>query len=406
MLLARHRALTLSAALAAGCSNEPRPREVLRIDGLSPGGELGFRFGDARDVDGDGVLDIVAGARHGGAQRSGEAGVWSGGALVRHWESTDTDALFGHVARAVPDLDGDATPDIVISAPNAVVASIPTGYVEAYSGRSGMRLWRAVGSGYDGFGWHVEHTDDLDGDNVVDLWVGAPSDPIAGRVYLVAGRTGSIVRVIDGPADAQFGWYLAPVADVDGDGARDVAIGAPTALVAGGRRGAVHVTSATGAELRVLQGELFGHKFGEMLASLDDLDGDGIGELAISAVGEPLGTTTIASEVAVVSAATGERLHLLTETTPGELYGRMLAATADLDGDGRRELAVAAPWWNGRHGRLEVRSTATWRVLAHLEGAENGWLGWHVANADDDSILVSQLHAGADRGAVLLYELR
>src|SRR6185436_11139212 len=52
-----------------------------RFPGSIKGGELGFRFGEPLDVDGDGRADVAAGARfklwHGN-QQNGTAAVWSG----------------------------------------------------------------------------------------------------------------------------------------------------------------------------------------------------------------------------------------------------------------------------------------------------------------------------------------
>jgi hypothetical protein len=122
VLRGRHAALTGALALTGGCASETGgPQRTSRIEGLTPGGELGFRFGEPLDIDGDGELEVIAGSRRGGALGYGEASVWSRGEVVLHWESDELDALFGHVTVAVPDLDGDGTPDIVVSAPNAVV---------------------------------------------------------------------------------------------------------------------------------------------------------------------------------------------------------------------------------------------------------------------------------------------
>lgn len=422
-MLARLRALSRALrillvpviALIAGCGDDACPGpagehtcRVARIDGLTPGGELGFRFGEPLDLDRDGVVDVVAGARRGGANGGGEVAAWTrAGEPLGHWESEHLDALFGHVALAVPDLDGDGGPDVVISAPNAVLDGEPRGYVDAY-GLDGRRLWRATGALYDGFGWHVARAGDHDGDGVEDLWVGAPSNPLEGRVYLVSGRDGGVVRTIAGPhPGAQFGWYLTAIGDLDADGASDVAIGAPTELVGGARRGAVYlVSSATGATLRALPGQLPDHRFGEMLAALDDLDGDGVPEVAVGAPGGPTASAPGASEVAILAGATGERLHLLVGLEDDELYGRMLAPIDDLDGDGARDLAIGAPWWRGRDGRVELRSARTLALLAELRGAEGGWLGWHIARAEAAGLLVSQLHADEDTGALELHVVR
>lgn len=406
-------AASLVALAVVACSDDSCPDpssdrtcRVARIAGTVAEGQLGFRFGEPLDVDGDGRADIVAGARHAGP--NGEAGVWSidGTAPFAQWGGEHVDGLFGHVALAVPDLEGDGHADVVVSAPNAVLEGGPRGIVDAYSS-TGARLWRAVGALYDGFGWHIERAGDHDGDGVEDLWIGAPSNPARASVYLIAGRDGHVLLEIPSSrATDQFGWYVAATGDLDGDGRGDVAIGAPVAVVAGVERGAVILaSSATGETIRELTGDLPDHLFGQMIAALDDLDGDGVGELAIASPGGRVESAPGTSEVVIASAATGARLRLLPALEDGELYGRMLATVDDLDGDDVRDLAIGAPWHAERAGRVEVRSARTNAVLAEVTGEPGEWLGWHLARARG-GFAVSRLRYDAGRGAVEVHELR
>lgn len=407
MLLQHRRAVGAVAiatlAPALGCDDATTCLEissdrsclVARIDGADHD-ELGFRFGEPRDLDGDQIGDLVAGSRrHGHPIERGQAHAWTlAGAELAHWDGESLDGLFGNIALAVPDLDGDGTNDVIVAAPHANL----DGYVDAYSVTTGRRLWRVVGQPDEGFGWHVTLAGDLDGDGVNDLWVGAPGNVVQSHVYLLSGRDGRIVLTIPSPRAADlFGWYLVATGDLDGDGKGDVAIGAPGATFDGQPRGAVMLaSSATGRPLREIVAELPDHEFGEMLTALDDLDGDGVEDLAIAAPG--------AGEVSIVSGSTGATLHRLSGRENGELYGRMLATIDDLDGDGARDLAIGAPWWNQRNGRVEVRSARSLKVLANIEADDHGWFGWHITRAgtalDRAGIVVSKLHAGADAGAV------
>ncbi len=408
-------AVVLAAGLG-GCGDDlcPGPStgglcRLVRIDGPAAGGELGFRFGEPRDLDGDGAADLVVGGRRTGTEDTGAAWAWtSTGVQLGSWrgEFALTASLFGQIALAVPDLDGDGAPDVVISAPNAVVDGAVRGLIDAYT-LDGRRLWRAVGRPGDGFGWHIVPAGDHDGDGVGDLWAGAPSNTLTAHVYLVSGRDGSILRTITSDrSDDQFGWYVIGLDDLDGDRVADLAIGAPVARVDGARRGAVRLVSgATGATLRELVGELPGKQFGEMLAPLDDVDGDGVPDLAVGAPGGVSADAAGGSEVHVISGATGARVRLLVGIEGGELYGRMLARIDDLDGDGVRDLAIGAPWWRGRDGRFELRSARTNALLAEVHGTEAGWLGWHITRADG-GVWASQLHLDHDRGAVELYLAR
>lgn len=382
------------------------------MEGSVAQAELGFRFGEPLDLDGDGLGDIVAGARRSGP--TGEAGAWSVASAepFLRWSGEYVDGLFGHVALAVPDLDGDGRADIVVSAPNTILGDGPRGIVDAYSSK-GARIWRATGALYDGFGWHVARAGDHDGDGTDDLWVGAPSNPARARVYLISGHDGHTLLEITSTRQAdQFGWHLAATGDLDGDGRGDVAIGAPSAAVAGSLRGAVTLaSSASGGTIREITGDLPDHLFGQMLAALDDVDGDRVPDLAIGAPGGRIESAPGTSEVAIISGATGARIRLLSALEDNELYGRMLATLDDLDGDGVRDLAIGAPWHAGRAGRVEIRSAITNRVLVELVGDEpDGWLGWHIARAGSAAagpgFLVSRLRHAEGRGAVELHEAR
>ncbi len=83
------------------------------------------------------------------------------------------------------------------------------------------------------FGERHAATDDLDGDGVNDYFVGALSENVsqftdAGRVYAISGRTRTVIYDILSPEiqdGAAFGFFIAVLGDVDGDGKNDVAAG-------------------------------------------------------------------------------------------------------------------------------------------------------------------------------------
>ena len=118
------------AGAGGGASEPPRSLAaealrlelVLRLVGEAPEGELGFRFGPPRDVDGDGISDIAAGARFTNLEWTGmgTAAVWSSadGREIAYWEGHAQDSLFGHSVVIGSDVDGDGHPDVVAAAPN------------------------------------------------------------------------------------------------------------------------------------------------------------------------------------------------------------------------------------------------------------------------------------------------
>jgi FG-GAP repeat len=418
VLLARHSSVALVGLVGslacqrrAPCATPSSPHTCLvaRVTGDVPGGELGFRFGEPLDLDGDGIGDLAAGARFAGDL--GYVQVWSHGAPAARWPGEWPGGLYGQDVIAVPDLDGDGRADLVISAPSARLGDRVVGIVEARTA-GGTRLWRTIGEPGEGLGWQLAVAGDQDGDGVQDLWAGAPANPSAGHVYLLSGRDGHVLGRIDSTRrEDGFGWYVAAIGDLDGDGKPDVVIGAPYADLG---TGAVSFAASTGARLRELPGELPESHFGEIVVGLDDVDGDGVPEVAIGAPGSPSKAAT-RGDVVIVSGKTGAILHRLAQAQPGELYGRQLALLDDLDGDGVRELAIGAPWaapeGRARAGRVEVRSLRGMGLVAELRGTvADGWLGWHVARAGaalpGPGMVVGALRSDRAAGALELHAFR
>jgi len=399
-----------------------------RIAGSVRSGELGFRFGEPLDVDGDGHADIAAGARfklwH-GTQQNGSATVWSGasGAPIREWDGEWNDGLFGHWVMPVPDLSGDGLADVVIAAPHAQVDGIARGILVARSPKTGEELWQRAETAGENLGWDLALAGDQNGDGRVDLFVGAPAE-LSGRVYLVSGKDGSVLRTY-APAThgGTFGWYVDRLDDLDGDGHPDLVVGGLSATNADGARvGAAWVlSSASGNELYRWQGTDPRGGFGGVVAALGDLDGDGKGEIAVAAPGTEDQTRTLTGELRVYSGRTGTELRRWQGTQAGELYGRMVAPTGDLDGDGVGDVAIGAPWHRreggDRVGRVEFRSGKTGKVLGELFGdGPDCWFGWHIRRAPDPdgqgrpALLIGSLRCPVDGkpgvGVIDLYVLR
>ena len=168
--------------------------------------------------------------------------------------------------------------------------------------------------------------------------------------------------------------------------------------------GAVWIlSSSTGRELHHWKGTDRRGGFGGVVASTGDLDGDGKGDVAIAAPATEDQTRTLPGELWIRSSATGKQLRHWTGSQPGELYGRMVVAAGDLDGDHVEDLAVGAPWHRrdkaDRVGRVELRSGKTGKVLAEFFGDEaDCWFGWHIRRAPDPD--------GRGRPALLIGSLR
>ena len=259
-------------------------------------------------------------------------------------------------------------------------------------------------------------TADLDNDGVPDLALGATQeDAGAGRVYLVSGATGDVIRVVRSPQTVQaerFGDAVVALPDLDGDGLGDLAVGASAATVGGvSGSGRVYTVSArTGAVIGTLASPspTEGGAFGFALARVPDVDGDGVDDLAVGAPDEdaPDAAGERQRDVGrayLYSGATGARLQSLVSANPweesfngrirGSDFGWTVSGLADTDGDGRGEVLVGAPgeWsgdfdgplvYDGRYYAFRPSAGAA-AVYASPNAASRGNFGNSVAGAPD-----------------------
>jgi len=262
-------------------------------------------------VNGDGVRDFAIGATHANLE-SGYVRIYSGATrgLLRTIPGSVPFSQFGSSIAQTGDLDVDLVGDIVIGAPND-----SGGLVYAYSPASGVKLW-SVGPAQAGdhFGLSLAGIDDYDGDGLDDVLAGAPdADTEAGKVYLLSGDDGATLDVVLGDEDFDnLGASVARADDVDGDGVADIAIGVPGADFTG-RLDAGAMVLRSGVDLSFLsrcKGPAAGAALGGALAPAGDVNSDGIPDLVCGAKLADGGGATEAGSAHVLSC---QRLPLHTE---------------------------------------------------------------------------------------------
>lgn len=341
------RSLALPIALAGFALAGPAAGQTLlqRWDG-APGERFGHAVAFIEDVTGDGIADCLVGApAH--LTGAGSVRLFSGATGAEVYEVQHADVRhFGFAVDAVGDLDGDGWSDFVAGAPwNSMVF--------VHSGRDGALLRTILPpntqSAYMGFS--VCGGADLDSDGSPDFAVGSPNGLI-GSVYLFSGVDGSLIRTLTGPAG--FGSALDFIDDVEGDGVVDLLVGAPTA---GQLNGEVRVHSgATGALLRTHSASAFAFHLGRSVADVGDVDGDGTRDYgACGPCDEPC-CCKWSGECFVYSGASGIRIR---EYQRGLApFGAGLSAAGDADGDGQEDVLVSVIAYPGVSSEEDVAALA------------------------------------------------
>ncbi|MEO1085121.1 MAG: hypothetical protein AAFY88_12850, partial [Acidobacteriota bacterium] len=155
-----------------------------------------FFASDAGDVDRDGVTDIFISdldATVGEDASTGIAYVFSGrtGLPIHVLPGLFPGEGFG-LGRAVPDMNGDSYPDLLIGAFNNSKAATGAGATYLYSGRSGalLRTFTATTAGLN-FGGDATGLGDVNGDALPDLISTAPGLSFigadAGSAFVIEG---------------------------------------------------------------------------------------------------------------------------------------------------------------------------------------------------------------------------
>jgi len=391
-------------------------RREQKISGSSGGfaGAAGndFRFGVSTaalgDFDGDGTPDVAVGAHRasrGGIERgavwlcflkpdgtvkdqreiSSVAGGFTG-------ELADHDR-FGVSVCSLGDLDGDGTTDLAVGSyrdddGGSDVGAVWILFLDPDGSVKALQKISALEGGFplalrsqDSFGWAVKSIGDLDGDGVPDLAIGSSRDDNGeslisrdyGALYLCFLRRDGTVRTarklgagtpLLGPEvrpHDRFGSDVCPLGDLNGDGIGEIAVGAfadepgkvGRVWVLGLRRdGSLASQREIGLGTGGFTGALdLGDRFGMSLAA-DDLDGDGVRDLFIGAAGDDDGGTDTGAIWACLLSADGsvraaEKVSARVGGFGGAVhtddwFGVSCATLGDVDGDGVSDLAVGA----------------------------------------------------------------
>jgi hypothetical protein len=212
---------------------------------------------------------------------------------------------------------------------------------------------------------------DLDGDGQAEIALLS-----LGRIEIRSGRTREVLQVVTMTlSGGDNATVLAPTADLDNDGLPDIAAGRIDRDFDGISPDVVEIYSTgDGALLRTLVGPTDNNSgFGNRLAPIPDIDGDGVDDLVVGAFSadDPVGVLDEYGYVGLFSLGTGEPIWERYGAYRWERLGTSLAVVDDLDGDLLPDVLVGAAATidvGGRWGGAFVLSSADGAELRAHEG--------------------------------------
>jgi hypothetical protein len=391
---------------AVGVSDGGPSAAATKITGDDPDGYVGSSVAPAGDVNGDGLADVIVGARF--YQSGGGAGTGAGAAFVFFGrtdgipnggpDSADvvlspmdlgTAPNYGFAVAGVGDVNEDGYADVAVGAPTATVAALNDGIVELFYGsaeaiRSGLLVDAATRTESDqanaALGTSVASAGDVNGDGFDDVIVGAPrydrGSNDEGAAFILMGSAEGIATGDAEAADtilesnrigALLGSSVASAGDVNGDGYADVIVGAPYYEAGQGREGAVFIfhggaqgiangTPATAAT-RLESNQIMEPAFGGSVAGAGDVNGDGYADVIVGARFYDAGQDDEGAAFVFLGGAMG-----ITDGSPATAaaqlesdqmtaaLGTSVASAGDVNGDGYADVIVGAPGYENLGG--------------------------------------------------------
>lgn len=359
------------------------------------------------DLDGDGVDDMVT-----SSPSSNTLGFWHNGfamaisvdAGVEMWRiyGPEDNSLLGEKIKSIPDVNSDGAPDILMVSPNAFASGrYWNGTMRMVSGIDGTTIWNVHGDFHnDRLGDVFNASNDLTGDGLVNIVVGAPNRSTLGKtqngaLLMLDGATSQALWIVEGTDDyASLGSEIIIPADLNGDGLHDIVAATPNANTNNYvGNGAIHsFTGNGGAPIWRIDGTSTSAHLGNALLRVADVNGDGVIDLVSGSEYADSNGLSNNGNISGIDGVSGSILWSVNGETSDTQLGSRLAGVTDLDGDGIKDFVSHANMadTNGlvNNGSARAVSGASGVELWRHDGVGNddrfGWFVYEVGDLDGD----------------------
>ena len=287
----------------------------------------------------------------------------------------------------IGDLDNNGTTDIAVGTPRDTLGGAV--YIHFMNNAGTVNRTHKIASGTDDNGLTLSNRDfygssianigDLDEDGITDIAVGATGDGSnIGAVYIHFMNSAGTVKengthkIANGTEDGngltlsdggKYGSSIANIGDLDGDGITDIAVGAKNDdavyIHFMNRDGNIKATHKIAGDTDVYGPNLSNDNYyGSSIANIGDINGDGITDIAVGAIGDNTGDDTEGSDKGAVYIHFMNRngtikdngTHKIASGTDvngpdlsnDNYYGYSIANIGDINGDDITDIAVGA----------------------------------------------------------------
>lgn len=423
---------------------------------------MGFSVSSAGDVNKDGYSDVIVGAPKydWNGEDAGAAFVFPGSPtglllITQRLNRNQPFAQMGFSVASAGDVNRDGYSDVIVGSPywedspaqnNEGAAFLYFGGpIDPVTAPIGINAGNYVTFQSDQaealFGISVAMAGDVNADGWSDFLVGAhmydkdqTNEGVAFLYYGAdAGYDASKTEILEhNQADASFGSSVAGAGDINADGASDIVIGSRFYDINQNKtnegaafvfKGSINSTPVTAAQPQIIEMSQANSRFGHVVSTAGDVNGDGYADIAIGAYYFDGGLNDEGAVYIHHGGQTGINLaanKVIEGNQQNAQFGWAVNSAGDVNGDGYGDLVVGARYFDNNHVNegaafvyhgtsLGLNTTAASMIESNQGDA---WMGSAVSSAGDvngdgySDILVGAYaydNGNTDEGMVFVY---